>query len=123
MNNNQQLIWRAMSELGDFFSRLGGAARPFNMVESEIQLYICYKLLKFNNIPINEEEYLNQQFIDAAKPVIEKADSYLRQIQLDEMDIFPFVQELYEYANKKLKEPDKTSRWFIFGKYLSEKHA
>jgi len=31
MNENEKHLWLALCELGDYFSRLGGAARYFNM--------------------------------------------------------------------------------------------
>jgi len=49
MNENQNHVWRAMWELGDYFSRLGGAARPRNMAESEIHLYIACKIIELND--------------------------------------------------------------------------
>lgn len=112
-----------MCELGDYFSRLGGTARPFNMAESEIQLYISYKLLEINNVPIDEYEYSNQAFLDAASPVIEKANTHLCGVCLPKSELFRFVLEFYEFADKKLKEKDKTKRWECFGEYLKKNIA
>lgn len=118
MSNNQDLTWKAMCELGDYFSCLGGAARPFNMAESEIQLYIGYKVLQLNNVSIDENEYANPAFLKAANPVIEKVNAYLSEVNLLNQEPFPFVQEFYEFADKKLQAKDKTKRWYCFGEYL-----
>ena len=123
MSDNQNLTWRAMCELGDYFSRLGGTARPPNMAESEIQLFIANRLLEINNVAIDENKYSNQAFLKAAKPVIEKANSYLLKIELSESELFPFVLDFYEYANEKLNEIDKTTRWQKFGEYLRDENA
>lgn len=112
-----------MCELGDYFSRLGGAARPFNMAESEIQLYIGYKLLSINDDPIHVTEFENQEFLKAAEPVIKKTNAYLAEVQLAGSELISFVLEFYEYANGKLKENDKTTRWARFGDYLRANNA
>jgi len=120
MKENDRFTRMAMCELGDYFSRLGGAARPFNMRESEIHLYVGYKLLQLNNISINEEEYANQPFLEAAKPVIEKTNEYLCKINLLKNELFPFVLKFYTFADEKLKADEKTKRWGQFGKYLNK---
>ena len=120
---NQNLAWRAMCELGDYFSRLGGAARPFNMAESEIHLYIGYKLLEINHAPIDGSEFVEQEFIKAAKPVVDTANDFLTEIKLSNTELIPFVLDFYEHADKKLKETDKTLRWVRFGEYLKKNNA
>ncbi len=107
-----------MCELDDYFSCLGGAARPLNMTESEIPLYIGYRLLELNNVLIDESEYVNQTFLEAAKPVIEKVNTYLCEVNLSKSELFPFVLDFYVFADQKLKVNDKTKRWESFGKYL-----
>ena len=107
-----------MWDLGDYFARLGGAARPFNMAESEIQLYIAYRLLEINNVEIDESKYSNKMFLEAAKPIIKEANSHLQKVKLLEPEVFPFVLEFYAYADQKLNAIDKTTRWQNFGLYL-----
>ena len=120
MSENQNHTWKAMCELGDYFSRLGGAARPHNMAESEIQLYIGCKLIEFKDSSFKSDEYLDCAFIEAAEPVIYKVDSYLQNVSLTMAEFIPFVFEFYEYADKKLNKIDKTKRWKLFGEYLRE---
>jgi len=108
----------AMCELGDYFSRLGGAARPRNMAESEIPLYVGCKLMELHDNSFQPERYLDPMFIEAAEPVLEKTDYYLQSILLDKTKVAPFVAEFYEYADSKLKETEKTKRWELFGEYL-----
>ena len=115
-------IWLAMCELGDYFSCLGGAARPMNMSESEIPLYIACKLCELHDAKFSATEFLDHSFIEAAKPVIEEANSYLLNVSLSSSDLIPFVTEFYEHANTKLGS-DKSSRWGAFGVYLREKNA
>lgn len=109
--------------LGDYFSRMGGAARPHNMAESEIQLYIACKLIKLHDDSFNLNKYLDSEFIDAAAPVIGKSNSYLSRVSLSLTDLFPFVLIFYVYADEKLKPIEKTKRWYLFGEYLKEKNA
>jgi hypothetical protein len=108
----------AMCELDEYFSCLGGAARPTNMAESEILLYIGCKLLELNNVPVDETEFANQTFIDAAKPVLKKANAYLSEVTLMKSEIFPFILDFYEHYDAKLKAIGKTDRWESFGDHL-----
>ena len=123
MNGNQNHTWRAMCELGDYFSRLGGAARPRNMVESEIHLYIACQIIELNDETFNPGEYLDQAFVEAATPVIEKANSYLSKISLSATELMPFVMDFYKYADEKLNSIEKTLRWQAFGVYLRKRIA
>ena len=91
MGSNKNLTWRAMCELGDYFSRLGGAARPFNMAESEIQLYIGYRIIESNDDSFDAYEYSNQPFLKAAEPVIERANSFIKEVTLKDSELIPFV--------------------------------
>ena len=122
MNDNYNYTWLAMCELDDYFSCLGGTARPMNMSESEIPLYIACKLCELHDAKFSATEFLDHSFIEAAKPVIEKANSYLLNVSLSSSDLIPFVTEFYEHANTKLGS-DKSSRWGAFGVYLREKNA
>jgi hypothetical protein len=123
MNENQNHTWRAMCELGDYFSRLSGAARPHNMAESEIHLYIACKIIELNDETFNSGEYIDRAFIKAATPVIEKANSYLSNISLPTTELMTFVMDFYKYADEKLNSIKKTSRWEAFGAYLRERKA
>ena len=109
-----------MCELGDYFSRMGGAARPRNMRESEIHLYIACQLLENHNSKFNSTKYLNPDFVEAAMPVIENTNTYLSKVSLSPSEILPFATEIYQYADNKLGDAQKSSRWEEFGDYLRE---
>ena len=109
MYDNQNYTWQAMCELSDYFSHLGGSAKPCNMSESEIPLYIACKICELHDSKFNATEYLDHSFIEAAMPAIEKTNSYLLNVSLSSSELIPFVTEFYEYANTKLGG-DKSSR-------------
>ncbi len=76
MNENEKHLWLALCELGDYFSRLGGAARYFNISESEIPLYIGCALTEGYFPSFDKRDYLDSRFLEAAKPALgqEKKD-------------------------------------------------
>ncbi|MBN1380001.1 MAG: hypothetical protein JXA04_12290 [Gammaproteobacteria bacterium] len=118
MNKNQSNAWKAICELGDYFSRLGGAARPRNMAESEIFLFIICKLIEKNNKKFEPNEFLDHLFCESAEPVLDKVNSHLSQVLLSAEDFIPFVTDIYNYADSKLGCIDKTNRWVNIGKYI-----
>lgn len=118
MKRNQSLTFKAMWVLGDHFSRLGGSCRPSSMAESEIQLYVSYKLLMINDHPIDESEFYNKLFLQAADPVVEKTNALLAEVKLSKSELLPFVLGFYEYADSKMSDMEKTERWARFGEYL-----
>ena len=111
----------ALNELGDHFSRLGGAARPLGMAEFEMSLYIICKLLELNKITLAERLLPDRAFLKAAKPVLEKVDERLEKVSLSEIELYPFLREFYDYVNQKLKPQDKTKRWEYLGEFLRDK--
>jgi hypothetical protein len=121
MNKYQNHTLRAMYELGDYISRLGGAARPFNIAESEIQLYIACTIIELNDGTFNPGEYLDQAFVEAATPIIEKVNLYLSSISLSATELMLFVMDFYKYADDKLNSIEKTPRWQAFGAYLRKR--
>ncbi len=84
------------------------------MADSENCLYIGCKLLKINNININKNEYDNNEFLEAAKPITRKANLYLQEVTIITTGLVPFVLDFYEYSDKKLPENEKTKRWVNF---------
>lgn len=118
MKRNQSLTFKAMWVLGDHFSRLGGSCRPSSMAESEIQLYVSYKLLIINDHPIDDSEFANKLFLQAADSVIEETNALLAEVKLSRSELIPFVLGFYEYADGKLSDIEKTERWARFGEYL-----
>ena len=123
VEKNQKGIWDARNILGDYFSRLGGSARPYNMSESEIFLYILWKLhqktkiYKTIGISVKNELYIDSGFLEAAQPVINKVDELIENIQIEDVELIKFIDEFYDYHDEKLKN-DKTSRWIKFGKFI-----
>ncbi len=117
MDKNRDDINRAIWELGDYFSRLGGVARPSNMVESEIYLYVFCKLIETNDASFKSKEYLSQIFLEAAKPKIQRTNSFIEKVSLSLEELIPFVLSIYEYADNKINDTDKTMRWELFGVY------
>ena len=45
-NEHRKYVWLATTNLIDYFSRLGGSARPSGMDDSEITLYVAGKIIK-----------------------------------------------------------------------------
>ncbi|MEA3486715.1 MAG: hypothetical protein U9R20_03575 [Thermodesulfobacteriota bacterium] len=123
MSKNQSYAWEAMCEIVDYFSCMGGTGRPSNMAESEIPLYVACKLIELHDDLFNSDEYIDRVFAEAAAPVIERANSYLSKVSVPFAELIPFVLDFYEYADKKLKPIDKTTRWNAFGTYLKERNA
>jgi hypothetical protein len=121
MTDNKNLAWKAICELDEYFSRLGGTARPINMANYEIPLYVCHKLLMINGEPIDQNGLNSPAFLKAAAPVLEKSNALLSEVGLSSSELIPFVLKLYEHADAKLNEIDKSNRWAYFGEYLRKK--
>lgn len=123
MDDNQHNIWMAMSELDEYFSQLGGAARPRNMAESEIPLYVACKIFELHDNTFKSKDYLDCDFLDDAALVLEKSDVYLKNVTLNASELVTFILDLYENVNLKLRDSDKTSRWEALGNYLRKKNT
>ncbi len=122
MHENQHNAWIAVSELEDYFSRLGGAARPRNMTVSEIPLYIGCKIIELHDNTFNLMKYLDIDFLEAAAPVLEKANATLSNLSLQLSEVLVFVSEFYRHFDSNLKSKDKTAKWEAFGSYLGVKN-
>lgn len=66
MSNNSHAITKAFWVLGDYFSRLGGAAQYFNMPESDLPLYIACQLAIKHSPSFELKHFVVHQFIEAA---------------------------------------------------------
>ena len=117
MNENEKHLWLASCELGDYFSRLGGSARYFNMSESEISLYIGCRLAERYFPSFDKKDYLDSCFLEAAKPVLEKADKQIEAVSANNESIIQIIREFVQYADSKLKA-DKSNRWLEFVKWI-----
>ena len=108
---------QAKNVLGDYFSKMGGAARPFNMKESEIFLYPILKLYTNINPSFNLEEHIDYEFLIAANPVLDKTNSHLNKIHLSDEHTKNLIIEYYKYWNEKLHN-EKSYHWKSFQDFL-----
>lgn len=118
--DNLNNAWKAVCELGDYFSRLGGSARPRNMKESDIFLYVACEIFKSHEELFDSRDYLEDAIVEAATPVKHNVERYTEKITLTPRELIPFLLDFYEYTDKKLKENDKSRRWQAFDEYLRE---
>ncbi len=110
----QKIVWKALCEMGDYFSRLGGAGRPWNFADSEIQTYIICVLLRKYDSNFSFDNYVDCDLAyptqDGIKNLLEKIDGLLSEIEIDESTI-SLLNEFWDYYNDKLKITEKTKRW------------
>lgn len=114
MSNSSHEITKAFWALGDYFSRLGGAARYFNMPESDIPLYIACQLAVKHSSSFEPKDYVADQFVEAASPVLEKVHSHLELVTAQDNELAGLICEFVNFANSKLKEHDRSTRWNRF---------
>lgn len=107
----------ALTELGDYFSRLGGSARYFGMSDSEIPLYIACRLAQSAMPSFKPEDYLHFEFVKAAAPALEKTNHHLSSLKATGHDLTKLLEEFLEYADSKLKPEHKSPAWVRFLKY------
>ena len=117
MNENEKNLWLALCELGDYFSRLGGAARYFNMSESEIPLYIGCALAERYFPSFDKRDYLDSRFLEAAKPVLDNTNKHIEAVSANNENIVQIIREFVQYADSRLKN-DKSYQWQNFVKWL-----
>jgi hypothetical protein len=123
--NNLHLVWQATGRLEEHFSFLGGTARPCNMSDSKIPLYIGCKLLELNDRNFNGSDYLDIVFVKAANPTAANVNSFLKQVDLAPIELIPFVIDFYGQMSAKLYKLKMSTGvgWDAFGEYLKEKNA
>ena len=117
MDKNEKHLWLALGELGDYFSRLGGSARYFNMSMSEIPLYVVCRLAERYVPAFDKADYLDSRFLEAAKPVLEYADKHIEAVSANDENIIQIIREFVQYADSKLKA-DKSNRWLQFVEWI-----
>ena len=110
----QNITWRALCELGDYFSRLGGAGRPMGFIESDIPAYIvCKVLLRFDD-SVDLETYISSDLSYPQREDISiltaKVDNILLEIPYEDFS-FSYIKEFWNYYDKKLKAIDKSKEW------------
>ncbi len=109
-------MWLAICELGDYFSRFAGGNRPRNMSESEIFLYVLCKTYQKIDPNFDILVYVDNEFLEAARPIINKVDYFIEQID-SQNDLKKELIDAYYYYDSKLGF-DKTSRWIEFKNIL-----
>lgn len=105
-------IIKAFWALGDYFSRLGGSARYFNMPESDIPLYIACQLASKHTLSFDLQEYVENQFIEAAAPVLKEVHLHLEKVTARDNELIELIHEFIKYADSKLKPQDRSPRWY-----------
>ena len=123
MSNSSNEITKAFWALGDYFSRLGGAGRYFNMPESDIPLYIACQLAHIHSPSFEPKEYVSPQFMEAASPVLEEVHTHLNRVSVQDGELAGLIYEFVSFANSKLKENDRSSRWNKFCEWVSRTDA
>jgi len=121
--DNRNLILRATSELGDWFSRLGGGNRYFNMVESEIFLYVACKTLDQHSGTSFVDEYVHPSFIEHGQKPIIKSNEYISKVSASEQEVKDLVLSYLLNFDEKLRKNDEISiRWTDFIQRIGERN-
>lgn len=123
MSNSSNEITKAFWALGDYFSRLGGAGRYFNMPESDIPLYIACQLAHIHWPSFDPTEYVVPQFMEAASPVLEKVHTHLDRVKAQDGELAGLIYDFVSFANSKLKENDRSSRWNKFCEWVNRTYV
>ena len=123
MSNNSHEITKAFWALGDYFSRLGGAARYFNMPESDIPLYIACQLANKHSPSFEPKDYVVHQFLEAASPVLKDVHSHLDLVSAQGNELAGLIYEFVNFANSKLKEHDRSAKWIRFSEWSNRTYA
>jgi len=122
--SDRDLMWRATSELGDWFSRLGGANRYFNMVESEIFLYVACKTLDQHAGSFFVDEYVHQRLLEHGQKPIMKANAYISEISARELELRDGVLDYLFHCDRKLRKANEISnRWEAFLRRVGERNS
>lgn len=100
-----------MWELGDYFSRLGGAARYRGMTESEIPLYVATTLAQRISPAADWPAIVDSRFLQAAAPVLEETNRRIAAVEAETEDLPALLQAFCAYADAKLNAEDRSPRW------------
>ena len=114
MATDSHEITMAFWALGDYFSRLGGSARYFNMPESDIPLFIGCELAKRISPEFDQREYVVDVFVKAANPVMAEVQSHLGKVVAESEELTPLIYEFVRHIDNKLKPQDRSARWERF---------
>jgi len=113
--DNRNLIWRATSELGDWFSRLGGGNRYLGMFESEIFLYVACRTLDQHTGTSFVDEYVHPLFLEHGQKPIIKSNQYISKISENEQELKNLVLSYALNFDEKLRKNNEAStQWTEF---------
>jgi len=115
----QRSLWWALSDLGDHFSRLGGAARYPGMPESDIPLFICCGLAQRIEPDFDETEFVTKELAVAAEPVVPKVKDRIDRISASPEEMLELLVHFVEFAEKKLAQHDRSYRWERFVEWVN----
>lgn len=107
-------ITRAYWSVGDYFSRLGGSARYFNMPESDIPLLIGCELALRISQNFNANDYLPRELTIAAEPIIENARTHLNHINANQEEMTILLIEFINHVDAKYHPQHRSHRWEMF---------
>jgi|UniRef100_UPI0037830820 hypothetical protein len=103
-DSNQRALWHALSVLGDWFHRLGGAATYPGFHESDIPLYIVIALSEHLGIPLSiNAEIVDDRFKQAAASVLPKVKEHIAQVSGAPEDCLAALFNFVEYADQKVR--------------------
>jgi hypothetical protein len=120
-DGSREINW-AYCELGDYFSRLGGAGRYRGMPESDIPLYIACQLVRMECSYFESRDYVVPEFMKAAEPVLKKVQAHLDRVTARDRELTILICEFVNYANKNLKEHDHSHRWREFCEWFGSNY-
>ena len=121
MKDTQIIIWNTTSEIYDYLSKLGGAAWPRGVLESEIPSYViaqllkkCYSHLSFDICICSEfknSESLNLLFL--------KVEDMLSGVNINK-ELIKQIKSYYDYFDGKLKREMKSKTWGLTKKLIEK---
>lgn len=114
MATDSHEITMAFWALGDYFSRLGGSARYFNMPESDIPLFIGCELAKRISPEFDQRQYVVNEFVMAANPVMAEVQSHLDKVMAESEELTKLICDFVHHIDNKLKLQDRSDRWERF---------
>jgi len=111
-------MWSSLSLMDENFRRLGGSAVPVSgLLTSEIPHYVLTRFIKIHKLPLVDLIEARSSFVEAipenCKLIV---DRHL--MAIDEIEPYKFLQKYFNYADKKLKESEKSDAWVQLGKRL-----
>lgn len=114
MDNDTRMLWLALGEIDDYFSRLGGAARYLGMSESDIPLYVACTLAQRTATFTDLHRFIDRRFLEAAAPVLEKTNGHIASVEAQGEQLAALVHEFVSHADSKLEAADESPGWQAF---------